>query len=160
MKGFITIDRAFFDHTLWKEKRTYSRAEAWIDLIQRASFTTANIIVAEKEITIHPGETAISRSYLEPRWGWGNTKIRNYIKLLLAHQMITTRTTKQITILKIEKFNTYALHAQQHNQPNNQATTSQQPHNNHNIKKGKKENKGNGFFTKNLSDHITFTDQL
>ena len=40
--AFIRINRKLFNHTFWKENRIYSKAEAWIDLIQLMSFTDNN----------------------------------------------------------------------------------------------------------------------
>ena len=37
-EGFIPISRKLFNNFLWEEKREFSRAEAWIDLLQLARF--------------------------------------------------------------------------------------------------------------------------
>ena len=39
--GYIKLHRKFFLNTLWKEPREYSRAEAWLDLIQSARFESS-----------------------------------------------------------------------------------------------------------------------
>ena len=36
--AFIKIDRNFFEGKYWKQKRVFSQAEAWIDLVRTARF--------------------------------------------------------------------------------------------------------------------------
>lgn len=55
-KGFIKLNRGFFDNFLWNEAREYSKAEAWIDLIQSARFEASTEIINGKVIELQKGE--------------------------------------------------------------------------------------------------------
>ena len=107
-KGFIKLSRSFFNNPLWKENRTYSRSEAWLDMISSAQIDDLKtLIIKSKDITIHRGEIAASRRYLEQRWNWGSTKVTNYLNYLKRNDMISLRQTKGETIIKLVKFNDY-----------------------------------------------------
>ncbi len=100
-KGFIKIQRKLFDNFLWNEKRVFSKAEAWIDLIQSARFEERQEIIQNKVIEIHKGELPVSRRYLEKRWNWGGTKVSNFIKTLEELGMVSQRKTKGQTVINL-----------------------------------------------------------
>lgn len=66
--GYIKIQRKMFDNFLWNETRVFSRAEAWIDLIQSARFEATQEVIQNKVVEVQRGELPISRRYLEKRW--------------------------------------------------------------------------------------------
>ncbi len=103
-KGFIKISRKLFQNPFWNEAREYSKAEAWIDLIQLARFEASTEIIQGKVIDLEKGEVPVSLTYLENRWSWGNTKVRNFLKILKRLGMTTQRTTQGQTVLKLVKY--------------------------------------------------------
>ncbi|MFR9543899.1 MAG: hypothetical protein SNH27_17880 [Rikenellaceae bacterium] len=113
--GYITLSRKFFENTLWKEPREYSRAEAWLDMISMARFDSSVVMLNSRAIEVQKGEIAISRRYLEKRWGWGSTKVNNFLVMLKTNQMITQRQTNGQTIVTLCNYEVY----------NNTQTTSQ-----------------------------------
>lgn len=111
IQNFIPISRKLFNHEFWEEKRAFSRFEAWLDLIALARFTPSEnrMLIGNQIVTWNRGEMAASLRYLAERWGWGVTKVRNYIILLTAEEMIKTRTAKSTpqTIITICNYDTY-----------------------------------------------------
>lgn len=107
MNGYIKLNRKFFDNFLWNEARNYSKAEAWLDLIQSARFEASTEIISGKVIELQRGELPASRRFLELRWGWGNTKVTNFLKTLTGLGMISQRQAKGQTILKLVNYGTY-----------------------------------------------------
>jgi hypothetical protein len=102
--GFIPVKRSLFDHFLFTEKRVYSRFEAWLDLIQMASFTDDNKkIIAGKFIELDRGEVVASLRYLMNRWSWSMSKVCDYLELLRSQQMVVV--TKEFGVTKIRLVN-------------------------------------------------------
>ena len=106
-QGYIKLHRKFFENTLWKEPREYSKAEAWLDLIQSARFESSQVILNGRVIEVQMSEVAASRRYLEKRWGWGSTKVNNFLDFLRKNQMITTKQTGGQTIITLCNYERY-----------------------------------------------------
>jgi hypothetical protein len=105
MKGFIPIRRTLFNHFLFKEKRCFSRFEAWLDLIQLASFTDDNTdMINGKAITKNRGQIVASVRYLATRWEWSLHKVTGFIELLRSHNMVVVDKENGISILTLVNF--------------------------------------------------------
>lgn len=104
-KGFIPIRRTLFDHFLFKEKRIFSRFEAWLDLIQLASFKDDNSdIIAGKLVTKDRGEVIASLRYLATRWSWSMHKVCDYIELLRSQDMVVVDKENGISKIMLTNF--------------------------------------------------------
>ena len=106
-QGFIKLNRGFFDNFLWNEARTYSKAEAWLDLIQMARFEASTEIIGGKVIELQRGEIPASRRYLELRWTWGSTKVSNFLKMLTDFKMIKQSLKSGQTTILLLNFGVY-----------------------------------------------------
>lgn len=109
MKGFIPIRRTLFNHFLFKEKRCFSRFEAWLDLIQMASFTDDNSdMINGKLITKNRGQIVASVRYLGSRWDWSLHKVTGFIELLRSQNMVVVdkeNGMSKLTLVNFEKHN-------------------------------------------------------
>ncbi len=139
-KGYIGISRKLFNNPFWNEAREFSRAEAWIDLIQSARFEAKQEIIQNKVIEVQRGELPASRRYLENRWGWGSTKVKNFLLTLTKLNMVTQRQTSGQTILKLVKYCDYNPKQPSNGVKTKPTATQQQPTGKPNIKKENKEN--------------------
>lgn len=120
--GFIRINRKLFENSFWKEERIYSRAEAWIDLIQMMSFTENNKkLIDGVMISWGRGQYPISHSFLSKRWNWSIHKVRIFITLLKDGQQVATSTAWKTTILTLCKYDFYNPKSQADVQPEVQA---------------------------------------
>lgn len=142
-KGFIRLNRKFFENALWKEPREYSRAEAWLDLIQSARFDSSSVIVKGRVLDVQKGEIAASRRYLEARWGWGSTKVGNFLDVLKQNQMITIKQTSGQTILSLCNYSLY-------NEPQTNQQTTDKPLTNQRQTSDKPNNKKDKEFKKEI----------
>lgn len=111
MSGYIPISRKLFEHPFWTEKREFSRAEAWIDLLRSVRFeaSPAKVIIGNRTVVIERGEIPASLRFLAERWQWSKNKVNTFLNLLKDEKMIEKRIapgTAQ-TIIKICKYNTY-----------------------------------------------------
>ena len=60
MSSFIKLNRDFFSTEHWKEKRVFSKAEAYIDLLRIAPY--------KEENGLRKGEFKLPRREMESRW--------------------------------------------------------------------------------------------
>ena len=106
--AYIRINRKLFSNQLWKENRVFSRAEAWIDLIQLMSFTFKNKrIIDGVKVEWSRGQYPISYSFLADRWRWSVHKTRAFLKLLLDEKQITLDFTGRTTIITLCNYEYY-----------------------------------------------------
>lgn len=80
--GFVKMSRKFMTSEMWEEDRTFSRAEAWIDLLFMASHRREKKQIAGFEVSLRRGELAVSDSYLAKRWRWSRNRLRLFLKNL------------------------------------------------------------------------------
>ncbi len=124
--GFIRLNRKLFDHIFWRENRVYSRAEAWIDLIQLVSFTRHNEKMIDGVlITWNRGEYPISHRFLSMRWNWSVHKVRIFMKLLALTKQTATRMAGRATILTLCNYDYYNPESQDEGQDEGQAEGKQ-----------------------------------
>ena len=92
--GFIPISRKLFNNFLWKEKREFSRAEAWLDLIQLARFeaNSTKEVINGQTVEYGLGERPLSLRLLADRWQWSKNRVDKFLDLLVSERMITKRT--------------------------------------------------------------------
>ena len=106
--GYIRLSRKFFKEMYWTQFRTFSQAEAWLDLIQMARFEAEpsnKILPNGRKITVERGEIHASLRYLSARWGWSKGKVERYIKGM-GHRM-GHRTEQGETILTLCNYDIY-----------------------------------------------------
>ena len=82
---FIKLLRRFELHRFWREHRTYSRAEAWIDMLFMAYHSPREIMWNGHAITLNPGEFMTSYRILTRRWRWSTKKVGNFLKDCESH---------------------------------------------------------------------------
>lgn len=82
-KGWIRLPRSIQQHWLWKDQ-PFSPAQAWLDLMMTACYTQKKILLScpRMVLTLPRGALYSSQTQLAQRWGWGRTKVRNFLALL------------------------------------------------------------------------------
>ena len=105
-EGYILLFRRFLENELWTEKRKFSRAEAWIDLLFMARYgkEPEEIIDRGEVIKIDFGEILTSVKSLSKKWGRSETWVRALLEHLESKSSIKKHTKKnRRTIIKIDK---------------------------------------------------------
>jgi hypothetical protein len=108
--GYIPVSRKLFEHEFWREKRSFSRFEAWLDLIYTARFEESEKteFINSKPVTWCRGQLVGSVRFLMERWQWGSiTKVENFLKYLQNKDMININKGQGISIITICKYDTY-----------------------------------------------------
>ena len=108
-KGYIKLHRKIWDHPFWQEKRKFSRAEAWIDLIMMANGMDKEVMFDGRPMLIKRGQLLTSQRKLAARWRWSKTKTADFLKISSKHdhsiEIISDRKKSMITILNYECYN-------------------------------------------------------
>jgi hypothetical protein len=86
MRGFVKIDRRLFASEMWKERRKFSRFEAWLDILQRAAYKDTDDLKA--------GEVALSVRKTATSWGWPKTIVNRFVLKLISKGLLE-RTDKE-----------------------------------------------------------------
>lgn len=105
ISGYVLIARKLLNHPVVgagkpvkpakPNKPTYSRMEAWLDLLMMASYQDKKTKIGGKLYQLETGEAVCARAYLAARWNWTDKTVRAFIERLMSHSMVTkTREAK------------------------------------------------------------------
>ena len=107
MKGWISLHRKILGNPVLSHSRVYSRFEAFLYLLLNANHKDADVVVGVKLYKVKKGEMITSQMKLCKKFKWGNTKLRNFLKLLQEADMIKVKTEKNLTYVSISNYVTY-----------------------------------------------------
>ena len=106
-RGWIKLHRRIQDHWIYQEERTFSRYEAWLDLIMLANHKDNRSLIDGELITVEKGSFITSKRKLGTRWKWSNTKVNNFLSLLEQDKMIIQKSDTKKTVVTIVKYEVY-----------------------------------------------------
>ena len=107
-KGWIKLWRKFLDDPLWKERRKFSRAEAWLDLVMSANGKDKAIFFDGTELLIKRGQLLTSERKLAERWGWSKTKTRDFLTYReKTHHSIELNSDHKKSIVTVANYGVY-----------------------------------------------------
>lgn len=129
-EGWISIYRKIQDHELWQDK-PFSRGQAWIDILLMVNYRDEETLFDGNVINIKRGSKLTSVRKLCERWGWSNSKIIKFLKLLQAEKMLTYTSDKKKTVITVVNYGLYQNENTVKRQRN--ATETPQKHTNNNI---------------------------
>lgn len=107
-RGYVKLWRKFKDSDLWKEKRVFSKWEAWEDIFTSANHKDQTVIIGNMAIECKRGQCLKSLDTWRERWGWGSKKkVRDFFTLLKSIGNITTENVSKTTRLTVCNYDTY-----------------------------------------------------
>ena len=106
--GFLKIYRRFFNHPLWKENRSFSKAEAFLDLLQLAAFVPTKRLCAGEMVKLEIGQLVGSERYLADRWGWSTKKVRAFLTLSQQEKMVVVEKKRGGSVITLCNYERYA----------------------------------------------------
>ena len=105
--GWISLHRKILEHPFYKEKRKFSKLEAWIDLLLQANHKDNKFILGNEMVEVEKGSFITSELKLMERWGWGKSKLRTFLKMLEDDNMIVKKTDRKKTTITICNYCVY-----------------------------------------------------
>jgi len=106
-QGWISLHRKIREHPLFKEKRSFSKFEAWIYLLLRANYRENQFLLGNIVITVDRGCLLTSIKDLAETWKWSRTKSKNFLEFLQNEKMILFESTTKYTMIEILNYEKY-----------------------------------------------------
>lgn len=108
-RGYVKLWRKIQDNALWKERRKFSRAEAWIDIIMEAQHSpeVEQIIIGNTVVECRRGECVKSLETWSKRWNWTKSATRRFFNLLKNMGNIEIESVMVTTRIKVINYDTY-----------------------------------------------------
>ena len=102
-EGWVKTYRSLTDHWVWQDK-PFSKGQAWMDLLLMVNHSEKKILIDGKLENVERGQTVSSIRKLCDRWGWSNTKVKNFLKMLENDSMIHVKSDTKKTVITIENY--------------------------------------------------------
>ena len=108
-RGYIPIWRKLFDHPFWTEKRSFSRAEAWIDILSNTHYLDEpkRRLIKNQVVIQNYGEAIMSTRYCGERWGWHKTQVLRFFDTLRQMEQIETKCDHNVNKIIVINFAIY-----------------------------------------------------
>ncbi|HDZ6172017.1 TPA: DnaD domain-containing protein [Staphylococcus aureus] len=126
MTGWISIDRSIQNHWLFKEKRTFSKFEAWIYLLMEANHSKAKVPIENQIVTVERGQRLTSILTLSDLFNWSRFKVKTFLDLLESDGMLEVKTTSKYTLITIVNYDFYQSEQGRNQHQNDIKPTSKQ----------------------------------
>lgn len=107
--GWISIYRKIREHSFFRQKRTFSYFEAWIDLLLSASHKDHTILLNANITSVKRGEFITSKKALGERWEWSNNKVNKFMKILEEDRMAVVKCTSKYTRITLVNYDLYQV---------------------------------------------------
>ena len=165
-KDFLMLSRRFLQNELWNERRVFSKAEAWIDILFTVQYGEDPFPVpfGYKKLICYRGQALKSIETWAKRWNWSKSKVVRFFGMLKNRKMIRTESETQTTRLIVCNYEAY-------NKPRNTngTTTETQTERTRNARgthaetveegnKDKKENKDKNKEEKTTTPKLSLTE--
>lgn len=107
--GWISIHRKIWATPLWREKRKFSKAEAWIDmlLLARYEHDVARLPIKGSVVTCGRAQIIRSLDTYATRWEWSKPTVRRFLLLLQDAEQIVYENvgvTCRVTIVNYDQY--------------------------------------------------------
>ncbi|HDK7775653.1 TPA: DnaD domain-containing protein [Staphylococcus aureus] len=165
MTGWISIDRSIQNHWLFKEKRTFSKFEAWIYLLMEANHSKAKVPIGNQIVTVERGQRLTSILTLSDLFNWSRFKVKTFLDLLESDGMLEVKTTSKYTLITIVNYDFYQSEQGRNQHQNDIKPTSKQHQSNinptskqHQTNTNNNDNKDNNEKNVNNEKKITAFD--
>ena len=89
--SYVLLDECILEDPLWVQKRVFSRAEAWIDLLSMVAIRKKKVMYQNRLIHLEAGEILVSHRLLGDRWQWSASKVKRFLELLGTYCWIRLR---------------------------------------------------------------------
>jgi len=106
MAGYIKCYRDLRDNPIWQDK-PFSKGQAWIDIIFRCNHICNKVTGYGKCDWVLRGQFISSNYKLAESWGWSESSVRAFIKLLESENMLTKKSFSKYTLYEVTNYCVY-----------------------------------------------------
>ena len=137
MSGYYLMHRDWQDNPLFG-REAFSRRDAWIWLIERASFSSKSVSISGKTVHLQRGQLSSSLRYMAKAWGWDEAKVRRFLSRAKSESMIDAATDAGQTVITICNYDRYQTFNSDVDAPSDAETTQERRSTDAKYKEGKK----------------------
>jgi DNA-binding transcriptional regulator YhcF (GntR family) len=164
MQGWIKLHRKVKGHWLFTERRTFTKFEAWIDLLLEVNHKDNKFMLGNELVEVKRGQTITSIRQLCERWDWSNSKVTKFLKMLETDEMLTVKSDTKKTVITIGNYDVYQVLDTEETTVKRHANDSEatQKHTNKNDKnvKNDKKNKYDEYVSLTLEEYEKLLEQF
>ena len=108
-RGYFALWRRYQDHPFWKEKREFSKAEAWLDILWEVQHKEEpqEVVLGMTCLVCEYGESLKSLETWSKRWGWNKSRVRRFLQLLKNMNQIRHTSEKKTTRITVLNYSQY-----------------------------------------------------
>ena len=107
MSGWIKIHRCITGNWLYTENRTFSRFEAWMDILLTVNFSDTKVMIKGKLYEVKRGQSILSLESWGKRWHWDKSKVKRFMNLLQSDGMVDIKSDNITTHLTVCNYESY-----------------------------------------------------
>lgn len=137
MSGYYLMHRDWQDNPLFG-REAFSRRDAWVWLIEQASFASKSVSIGGKTVHLQRGQLSSSLRYMAKAWGWDEAKVRRFLSRAKSENMIDAATDAGQTVITICNYDRYQSFDKQTDAPGDAETTQERRGADAKYKEGKK----------------------
>lgn len=116
MSGWYAMKRGWLSHEALAPVGPWSRAEAWVFLLESAAIKPTTIDIGGRPYTVPRGSCCFSLRFLAAKWKWSVKAVQGFLDVLTRHGVVAVTVAKtgngtktkrtQITLCNYEKYQT------------------------------------------------------
>lgn len=109
LTGWIAVHRKIQGNFLWKKRRVFSKAEAWLDILMevRHDEKQDKVMLGNVIVTCDRGQSIKSIETWAKRWTWTRSAVQRFLKLLKQEKMIKTENLVKTIRITVCNYETY-----------------------------------------------------
>lgn len=107
--GWIRLYRSIRKHWLWEDAE---KLKWWIDILLQANHQERKVLIGNELMTIERGSFHTSIMKLSDRWQVDRKTVKKFLDLLEKDGMITLKTSKKGTTLKVSNYEGYQANSE------------------------------------------------
>lgn len=105
--NWIKLNRSILDHWLWSSDETFSRGQAFIDLLLLAAYADHKAMSHGRMMYLKRGSLITSIRHLSERWHWSKDKTQRFLIDLETNETIKKVSDTKRTIITIVNYEKY-----------------------------------------------------
>lgn len=106
-RRFLKLDRQINKSAIWNDGTPFDKAHAWMDLLLYVNYVPSERIFGNTIVHIKRGQIVTSDNFLANRWNWSRNRVRRFLELLEADNMIRLERTSYGTWISIVNYTKY-----------------------------------------------------
>lgn len=106
-RRFLKLDRQIIKSAIWNDGTPFDKAHAWMDLLLYVNVFPDERIFGNTIVKVRRGQTITSDNFLANRWNWSRNRVRRFLEMLEAAEMIRIERTSYGTWINIVNYTKY-----------------------------------------------------